>query len=72
MVHTLHLEEEFNKQVSDRMVMMIQDLVAQGKSRAEILEFLTKNLGINPQDAGRILNEIISQGDIKGSESMYG
>ena len=72
MVHTLHLEEEFNKQVSDRMVMMIQDLVAQGKSRAEILEFLTKNLGINPQDAGRILNEIISQGDIKCSESMYG
>ncbi len=72
MVQALHLEEEFNQQVSNRMVLMIQDLISQGKSREEILQFMTNNLGINPQDAQKILNEIMPQGKGKETESMYG
>ncbi len=72
MVQALHLEEEFNQQVSNRMMLMIQDLISQGKSREEILQFMTNNLGINQQDAEKILNEIMPQGRGKETESMYG
>jgi|ACXJ01.1.fsa_nt_gi hypothetical protein len=72
MVQALHLEEEFNQQVSNRMMLMIQDLISQGKSRQEILQFMTNNLGINQQDAEKILNEIMPQGRGKETESMYG
>lgn len=72
MVQALHLEEEFNQQVSNRMMLMIQDLISQGKSRQEILQFMTNNLGINQQDAEKILNEIMPQGKGKETESMYG
>jgi len=72
MVHALHLEEEFNQQVSNRMILLIQDLISQGKSRKEILEFMTKNLGINGSDAEKVLNEIMPEGEGRAAESMYG
>lgn len=72
MVQALHLEDEFNQQVINRMVLMIQDLISQGKSRTEILEFMTKNLGLNPQDAEKVLNEILPQSSANETESMYG
>ncbi|HLH85441.1 MAG TPA: hypothetical protein VKU79_01075 [Thermoplasmataceae archaeon] len=72
MVQALHLEEEFNQQVTNRMMLMIQDLISQGKSRSDIMEFLVKNLGLNPSDAEKILNEIYkTQKMSEGTEHMY-
>ncbi|MCL4327145.1 MAG: hypothetical protein M1149_02415 [Candidatus Thermoplasmatota archaeon] len=71
MVNTLHLEEEMQNLVRERMLMMIQDLISQGKSRDDILQFMTKNLGINAQDAERILDQIMPQHKEDQQDSMY-
>jgi len=72
MVNTLHLEEEMQNLVRERMLMMIQDLISRGKSRDDILQFMTKNLGINVQDAEKILDQIIPQPKDNQQDSMYG
>ncbi|MFG1519504.1 MAG: hypothetical protein AAE977_03365 [Thermoplasmataceae archaeon] len=72
MVSTLNLEEEMQNLVRERMLMMIQDLISRGKSRDDILQFMTKNLGINVQDAEKILDQIIPQPKNNQQDSMYG
>lgn len=73
MVDALNLEDQFNKQIIERMLLMIKDFESEGKSREEIKEFLTAKLGINDDDADRILNQVLpGKGDNEPSSGMYG
>jgi nucleoid DNA-binding protein len=39
--------------------MMIEDMVGQGKSKEEIKVFLTDKVGINKDEAEKIVNEVL-------------
>lgn len=70
MVRALKLEEQFNKQVAVRMHMMIEDMVGQGKSKEEIKVFLTDKVGINKDEAEKIVNEVLRSR--RAGEDMQG
>ena len=72
MVRALKLEEQFNKQVAVRMHMMIEDMVGQGKSKEEIKGFLTDKVGINKDEAEKIVNEVLkSRRSGEEAEGLY-
>lgn len=71
MVKALKLEEQFNKQIVDRMVATILDLNREGKSRADIVKFLVERIGFADKDAQRMVDEILSD-DSDNIEAMYG
>ena len=71
MVQALHLEDQFNQQVTNRMLMMVEDLMSQGKNKSDILEFLTKNIGMNENDAKKVVDEVVPPKK-EPAESMYG
>lgn len=71
MVKALKLEEQFNKQIVDRMVATIVDLNREGKSKAEIIKFLIDRIGFSEKDAERMVEEILSEGK-ENIEGMYG
>ncbi len=71
MVKALKLEEQFNKQIIDRMVATILDLNKEGKSRKDIVNFLVERIGFSEKEAEKMVDEILSDnsGNIEG---MYG
>ncbi len=71
MVRALHLEEEFNKQIVDRMLMLVKEMQEEGKSKVEIVEFLKSRMGFREEDAKRIVEEFLTE-DLRGNERLYG
>jgi ketopantoate reductase len=69
MVKALKLEEQFNRQITERMIMMIQGMVQDGKSRDEIRGYLMKEIGLKGDEADRFLGEVMP--DDRSSEGMY-
>ena len=71
MVRALHLEEEFNKQIVDRMLMLVSEMQEEGKSKVEIVDFLKSRMGFREEDAKRIVEEFLTE-DLRGNERLYG
>lgn len=71
MVKALNLEEEFNKKIVERMVMLVKDMQSNGKSRNEIMMFLRERIGFKEEDANRIMDELLL-GDLRDNDRLYG
>lgn len=73
MVDALNLEDQFNKKIIERMLLMIRDFQNEGKSRNQIKDFLTAKLGIGDDDAEKILSQVMPKtGTGEPSSDMYG
>lgn len=73
MVDALNLEDQFNKKIIERMLLMIRDFQNEGKSRDQIKGFLTAKLGIGEDDAEKILSQVMPRaGNSEPSNDMYG
>lgn len=71
MIRALKLEEQFQAEVTQRMVMMVQDMINQGKSRDDIENYLVAKVGLNKEDAEILLNRLIGQSGSKDHSGMY-
>ncbi len=71
MIRALKLEEQFQAEVTQRMVMMVQDMVNQGKSRDDIENYLVAKVGLSKEDAEILLNKLIGQTESKNQSGMY-
>ena len=71
MVRVLHLEEEFNQQIVDRMLMIVKELQAKGKSEKEIVDYLVHDVGFKDEEARKIVSELVHD-DMRGNERLYG
>ena len=71
MIRALKLEEQFQAEVTQRMVMMVQDMINQGKSRDDIENYLVAKVGLNKEDAEILLNRLIGQSASKDHSGMY-
>ncbi|MCL4452001.1 MAG: hypothetical protein M1327_05205 [Candidatus Thermoplasmatota archaeon] len=71
MVRVLHLEEEFNQQIVDRMLMLVKELQSKGKSQKEIIDYLVHDVGFKDEEARKIVSELVHD-DMKGNERLYG
>lgn len=69
MVKALKLEEQFNKQITERMMLMIQGMINEGKSRVEIRDYLIKEIGLSGDESDMIMNEIMPHD--QDNEGMY-
>ena len=71
MIRALKLEEQFQAEVTQRMVMMVQDMINQGKSRDDIENYLVAKVGLSKEDAEILLNRLIGQSGSKDHSGMY-
>ena len=71
MVRALKLEKEFQEKVSERMMLMIQEMINQGKSREEIKAFLVTRIGMSKDDSEKILNQLLGKSTDRSESGMY-
>ena len=72
MVKALKLEDEFQAGVVDRMVLMVKDMLKQGKSTDEIKEYLTEKMGLTADQAQSVIDQIVGSEEKKMPGEMYG
>ncbi len=72
MVKALKIEDEFRNGVVERMALMVQDMLKQGKSNDEIKKFLTDKMGLTPEQAQNMLDQITGGMEKKTPREMYG
>lgn len=58
-VSALGLEEEFQRELFDRVVAMVLERLQKGATPAEVKEFLTKKVGMDEKDAENLLEKIL-------------
>ncbi|MCL5782889.1 MAG: hypothetical protein M1476_03150 [Candidatus Thermoplasmatota archaeon] len=71
MVRALKLEKEFQEKVSERMMLMIQEMINQGKSREDIKTFLVTRIGMSKDDSEKIINQLLGKSTDKSESGMY-
>lgn len=71
MVRALKLEEQFRAGITQRMIMMVQNLITQGKTKDDIMKFLTSNMGLPKDQAESILKEIMGSRDESNTGGLY-
>ena len=71
MVRALKLEEQFQAQVTQRMTMMVQQMVNQGKSREDIRNYLVNKVGLSMDDAIILLNRLIGTYSDRDESGLY-
>jgi hypothetical protein len=72
MVRALKLEDQFREGITQRMIMMVQDMIRQGKTREDILAFLTDRIGLPKDQAEQVLKEMIGSADDSKIGGLYG
>lgn len=65
MIKEFKLEEEFNKQLAQRVILMVQERMKKGATKEDLLAFLINKVGMDEDSANKLLNEIT-----KGSTSQ--
>lgn len=70
LVRTLKLEDQFNQSIAERMIMMVQEMLAQGKSPEDVKNYLITKVGLNKEEAEQVMNRFTGK---KGGTStgMY-
>ncbi|NJE05496.1 DNA-binding protein [Thermococcus sp. M36] len=72
-VSELGLEDEFEREVFDRIVAMVLDRLQKGATREELLRFLTVKVGMDEKDALGLLEEIMAiKKEIEGEDRDIG
>ena len=71
MVRALKLEEEFQAQVAQRMALMVQEMINQGKSREDIRNYLVSRVGLTKEDAELLLNRLIGKPGDHSESGLY-
>ncbi|MGC8610096.1 MAG: cyclic nucleotide-binding/CBS domain-containing protein [Thermoplasmata archaeon] len=61
MVRELKIEEEFNKQLAMRVIMMVRDRMSKGETKDDIINFLINKVGMDRENAEKLYDEIIQQ-----------
>lgn len=61
MVDRLELRSEFQELVFDRIIKMVMERIEKGLSREEVKGFLVKRVGINEDDAEKMVEEIFKE-----------
>jgi hypothetical protein len=62
MVKALNLEDQFNSGIIERTTMMIKEMAEAGKTRDDIKSYLISSLGLNGQDADKLIAEVLDAG----------
>lgn len=70
LVRTLKLEDQFNQSIAERMIMMVQEMLAQGKSPEDVKSYLITKVGLSKEEAEQVMNRFTGK---KGGTStgMY-
>jgi len=70
LVRTLKLEDQFNQIIAERMIMMVQQMLEQGKSTEEVKNYLITKAGLSKDEADQVMNRFVGK---KGGTStgMY-
>jgi hypothetical protein len=70
LVRTLKLEDQFNQSIAERMIMMVQEMLAQGKSPEDVKNYLITKVGLSKEEAEQVMNRFTGK---KGGTStgMY-
>ena len=63
-VSALGLEEEFQASLMERVVSMIYERLQRGATRKQLLEFLTARVGMEREEAERLLDQVIGAEDV--------
>ena len=71
MVKSLKLEDQFQVRITERMLMMVQDMIKSGKSKEDIKKFLEDKIGLSKSESENLILQIIGKGDEKQSSGMY-
>ncbi len=58
LMDTLGLSEQFNEAIFERIALMVLERIKKGASEEEIVKFLTQKVGMKPEEAEALLNEI--------------
>ena len=61
LVRTLKLEDQFNQSIAERMIMMVQEMLAQGKSPEDVENYLVTKAGLSKEEAEQVLNRFIGK-----------
>jgi len=69
MVKALNMEDEFNSGVIERTAMMIKEMASAGKTKEEIKDYLVSSLGLNENDANKLISEVLSADSVP--KNMY-
>ncbi len=72
MVRALKMEDQFREGITQRMIMMVQDMIRQGKTREDILAFLTDRIGLPKDQAEEVLKEMIGTAEDSRTGGLYG
>jgi hypothetical protein len=59
MIKEFKLEEQFNKELSERVILMIKERMDKGATKQDLLDFLVNKVGMDSNSADKLLNEII-------------
>lgn len=71
MVKGLKIEEQFQMKITERMLLMVQDMIKSGKSQADIRDFLVEKIGLSKAESESILSQLIDKDDETKSSGMY-
>jgi len=73
-VSELGLEEEFRRELFDRVVAMVIERLQKGASRSELEEFLIRKVGMSKSDAEELLTQLLAawkSGEESGGDVAY-
>lgn len=59
MVKEFKLEEEFNRQLAQRVILMVKERLEKGATREDLMSFLVNKVGLDEGNARKLLDEII-------------
>ena len=70
LVRTLKLEDQFNQRIAERMILMVQQMLEQGKSTEDVKNYLITKVGLSKEEADQVMNRFVGK---KGgtSSGMY-
>lgn len=71
MVKSLKLEEQFQERITERMLMMVQDMINTGKSRDDIMKYLVEKIGLSKTESENIIAQLTGGAEDKKNSGMY-
>lgn len=71
MVKTLNLEEQFQTRITERMLLMVQDMIRSGKTKEDIEKFLMEKIGLTKNESDNILSQLMGKVNENESSGMY-
>lgn len=71
MVKSLKLEEQFQQRITERMLMMVQDMIDSGKDRKEIMKYLVEKIGLSREESENIVTQLTGSEEDKQNSGMY-